>query len=411
MTHYDVLIVGTGHAGASAAIALRQSGYAGRIAMAGGEAELPYERPPLSKEYLAGEKTFERMLLRPAAFWREQAIEHLPRCEIVAVEPAAHRVRSASGRSFGYRKLIWAGGGRARRLACEGHTLAGVHGIRTRADVDALVAELPAARRVVVVGAGYIGLEAAAVLGKLGKQVTVLESQPRVLARVTSEPVSRFYEAEHRRHGVGIRLGCGVSCLTGRAGRVAGVRLDDGEVLPADLMVVGIGIEPAVGPLRAAGAAAGDHGVEVDAACRTSLADVYAIGDCAAHVNAYAGDRRIRVESVQNAKDQAVTAVRSILGEAASYQAVPWFWSNQYDLRLQTVGIAMPHDQWVLRGSPAERSFSVVYLRQGRVVALDCINRTADYVQGRNLVQSQRKADVRLLADPALALKDLPEAG
>ncbi len=409
MTRYDVFIVGTGHAGANAAIALRQAGYAGSIAMAGAEAEAPYERPPLSKEYLAGDKTFERLLLRPPSFWREQSVEHLPDCEIVALDPAARAVRSADGRSFGYGWLVWAGGGRVRRLSCEGHALAGIHGIRTRADVDALLAELPAARRIVVVGAGYIGLEAAAVLSKLGKQVTVLESQSRVLARVTSEPVSRFYEAEHRRHGVEIRLNCSVSCLTGAGGRVDAVRLDGGEMLPADMVVVGIGVEPAIGPLRAAGAVAGDHGVEVDEACRTSLPNVLAIGDCAAHENAFAGGRRVRVESVQNAKDQAAVAARIILGEAARYHAVPWFWSNQYDLRLQTVGILTPHDQWVLRGSPAARSFSVVYLHEGRVVALDCINRPADYVQGRALVQSRRKVEAAWLADAALALKDLPE--
>lgn len=405
-TRYDVLIAGAGHAGANAAVALRQHGYGGSIAMLGAERELPYERPPLSKEYLAGEKAFERLLLRPPVFWREQAIEHRPGREVVAVDAAAREVRTAAGETFGYGKLVWAAGGQVRRLSCDGRALAGVHAIRTRADVDALVSELPAAQRVVVIGAGYIGLESAAVLNKLGKRVTVLESQQRVLARVTAEPVSRFYEAEHRAHGVEIRLGCGVSCLRGAGGRVASVELDDGEILPADIVVVGIGVVPAIGPLRDAGAACGEHGVEVDEACRTSLPDVYAVGDCAAHANAFAGGRTIRLESVQNAKDQAVTAAKSILGQDARYHAVPWFWSNQYDLRLQTAGIFAPHDAWVMRGSPAERSFSVVYLRGGRVAALDCVNRPSDYVQGRLLVQAGREVDVSALADGARPLKD-----
>lgn len=403
---YDVLIVGAGHAGANAAIALRQGGFAGTVALLGDEPELPYERPPLSKEYLAGDKTFDRLLIRPPAFWEQQQVTLLPGQRVVAVDPERHQVRTAAGDTLGYGKLVWAAGAAPRRLTCDGATLSGVHAIRTRADVDGLLAQLPDARKVVVIGAGYIGLEAAAVLTKLGKAVTVVEMQERVLARVAGEALSRFYENEHRAHGVELRLQAAVDCLEGEGGRLTGVRLADGSVLPADIAIVGIGVVPSVQPLLDAGIAGG-NGVDVDEACRTSAADIHAVGDCAAHCSAFAEGRRLRVESVQNAKDQAVVAARSILGEEASYRAVPWFWSNQYDLRLQTVGLLNGHDDAVLRGDPDSRSFSVVYLREGRVVALDCVNRPADYVQGRALVAAGARAERAALADPAVPLKSL----
>ena len=218
--HYDVLIVGAGHAGANAAIALRQGGFAGSVGLLGDEPEAPYERPPLSKDYLAGDKTFDRLLIRPLAFWADQQVDLLLGCRALSVDALQHRVHAAEGTAIGYGKLIWATGGAPRSLVCEGHDLAGIHAIRTRSDVDRLLGELPGAQRVVVIGAGYIGLEAAAVLTKLGKHVTVLEMQDRVLARVTAEAMSRFYEAEHRAHGVDLRLDTGVDRLEGSAGMV-----------------------------------------------------------------------------------------------------------------------------------------------------------------------------------------------
>ena len=406
----DVLIVGAGHAGANAAIALRQGGFAGSIVMIGDEPELPYERPPLSKEYLAGEKTFERLLIRPAAFWQEQRVEILPGRQVVKVDPAGHTAWTADGGAFGYGKLIWAAGAAPRRLSCAGASLSGVYAIRTRADVDGLLASLPAVERVAVIGAGYIGLEAAAVLTKMGKHVAVLEMQNRVLSRVAGEALSRFYEAEHRAHGVDLRLNTVVDRLEGTAGKVSGVRLNDGASLPVELVIVGIGVIPAVQPLLAAGAAGGNC-VNVDAFCRTSLADIHAIGDCAAHHNAFADGALVRIESVQNAKDQAVTAARSIMGTNAPYHAVPWFWSNQYDLRLQTAGLLTGHDNAVVRGDPATRSFSIVYLRNGQVIALDCVNRPADYVQGRALIPAHVHTDSTALADSEIPLKTLMPAG
>ena len=406
MPHFDVLIVGGGHAGAQAAIALRQHKFVGSIAIINAEPELPYERPPLSKDYLAGEKTFERLLIRPESFWAERDVTLLLGRRVMAVDTGNKRATINDGETLGYGSLVWATGGDARRLSCVGHDLAGVHTIRSRADVDLLEQELSETSRVVVIGGGYIGLEAAAVLTKFGKHVTVLEAQPRVLARVAGEPLSRFYEQEHRAHGVEVILGVTVDHLEGDD-RVRAVRLADGTSIPADMVIVGIGIVPMVEPLIAAGAAAAAGGVAVDEHCRTTLPGIFAVGDCAAHANRYAAGTVMRVESVQNANDQATTVARFLTGDPQPYEAVPWFWSNQYDLKLQTVGLSVGHEEVVVRGDPAARSFSVVYLREGRVVALDCVNATKDYVQGRALVTSGAVIDPARLSDTSVPLKDL----
>ncbi len=406
LEYYDVLIVGAGHAGAQSAISLRQRNHGGTIALLGDEPSLPYERPPLSKEYLSGDKPFERILLRPATFWGDRAITLRPGLTVASVDAEAHRVTTATGGVIGYGTLIWATGGSPRRLTCAGHDLKGVHSVRTRVDVDRMIAELPSVQRVVVIGGGYIGLEAAAVLTKLGKHVTLVEAQDRVLARVAGESLSRFYEAEHRAHGVDLRTGVAVSCIEGADGAASAVRLADGELLECQMVIVGIGIVPAVAPLLAAGAA-GDNGVLVDDHCHTTLPDVFAIGDCAAHANAFANGATIRLESVQNANDQATTVAKMLTGAPERYHAVPWFWSNQYDLKLQTVGLSTGYDEAVLRGDPAERSFSVIYLKAGRVVALDCVNRVRDYVQGRALVVGSVHADSTSLADPTIDLKTI----
>jgi 3-phenylpropionate/trans-cinnamate dioxygenase ferredoxin reductase component len=406
MTHYDVLIVGAGHGGAAAAIALRQNGFAGTMALVGREDEPPYERPPLSKDYMAGEKEFERLYIRLRDFWVGKGIELLLGREITAVDASAKTVTCTDGTSLGYGDLIWATGGDPRKMMCPGADLAGVHAVRTRQDVDAIMAELESAARIVIVGGGYIGLEAAAVLTKLGKHVTLLEALPRILARVAGEALSDFYAAEHRAHGVDLRTGAMVTCLHGDAGRVTGAEMADGTILPADLVIVGIGIVPAVAPLLNAGAAGG-NGVEVDAQCRTSLPHIYAIGDCAAHANSFADGAIIRLESVQNANDQASVAAKTICGIPASYEATPWFWSNQYDLRLQTVGLSTGHDLALLRGDPSSRSFSVIYLKYGQVVALDCVNNAKDYVQGRKLVELRLKASPAQLTDASVPLKEL----
>jgi 3-phenylpropionate/trans-cinnamate dioxygenase ferredoxin reductase subunit len=409
MRRSDVLIVGGGHAGAQTAIALSNAKFSGSVTILTDEPELPYERPPLSKDYLAGTKPFDRLLLRAPAFWQERGITIAGGQRVTQVDPLNKRVSTADRTQFEYGTLVWATGGAPRRLTCSGTELMGVHYVRNRADVDRMIAELPEVRHVVVIGGGYIGLEAASVLIKLGKHVTLLEMLPRILARVAGEDISRFFEAEHRAHGVVVRTNTAVSCIEGENGRVTGVRLADGEHVPAQMVIVGIGIAPAVEPLRNAGAV-GSNGVDVDSHCRTSLRDVYAVGDCAAHENAFAGGARVRLESVQNANEQGATAAKAICGQPSPYHALPWFWSDQYDLKLQTIGLSIGHDSTVLRGDPATRSFSVAYLSGDRLLALDSINNARDYVQGRKLIVEKIPVDRAKLSDPAIALKDLAPA-
>ena len=404
MKQFDVVIVGAGHGGAQAAVVLRQQGFDGSIALIGREPEPPYERPPLSKDYLAREKTFERLYIRPPSFWPERGIELLLSREVVALDPNTRIVTLLDGETISYTDLIWATGGDPRRLDCHGHHLSGIHAVRTRQDVDAMMVELGGVSRVAIVGGGYIGLEAAAVLTKLGKSVTLFEALPRVLARVAGPELSAFFEGEHRAHGVDLRTGTSVIAIEGEDW-VTGVRLADDTIVPADMVIVGIGIIASVGPLAAAGANVG-NGVIVNEFCQTSLPHVYAIGDCAAHSNGFADGATIRLESVQNANDQASVAARAICGDFGSYAATPWFWSNQYDLKLQTVGLSTGYDNAVMRGDPATRSFSVVYLKEGRVIALDCVNNVRDYVQGRKLVEQRTSVAAADAANTGQPLKD-----
>ena len=409
MKQADVVIVGAGHGGAQCAIALRQNHFTGAVAMIGRESEPPYERPPLSKEYFAREKTFDRLYIRPLAFWEEKQIDLMLATEVTAIDPSAKVLTLSDGSTFGYGKLVWAAGGDPRKLPVPGGDLAGVHAVRTREDCDRLMGEIDGGvKNIVIIGGGYIGLEAAAVLTKLGCKVTLLEALPRILARVAGEELSAFYEKEHRDHGVDLRTSVVVDSFTGE-GRVTGVKLGDGSVIPADAVIVGIGIVPAVAPLIAAGAE-GSNGVAIDDHCRTSLPDVYAIGDCALFAAEYADDFVMRVESVQNANDQGTCVAKAICGDPQPYHAFPWFWSNQYDLRLQTAGLSVGFDATVVRGKPEDRSFSVVYLKAGRVIALDCVNAVKDYVQGRKLVEARVSPEIAKLADAEVPLKELMPA-
>ncbi len=399
---FDCIIVGAGHGGSQTAVALRQSGFEGSIALLGAEPEVPYDRPSLSKEYLAGKKTFERMHLRPQDFWSSRNVELVLGTRVVAVDPVAKTVTLENGACYSYRSLVWAAGGEPRKLSCPGSELSGIFYIRSKADCDALLAVLPDASKVAIIGGGYVGLEAAAVFRELGKHVVLVEALNRVLARVAGEPISRFYEREHRDHGVDIRLNSDVKVISGRDGRASGVLLESRESLQADIVVVGIGIVPSAAPLLAAGAQ-GSNGVNVDAYCRTSLPDIYCVGDCAILTNGPG----IRVESVQNATDQATTAAKAICGNFKAYDALPWFWSNQYDLKLQTIGLNCGYDAVVVRGEPASRSFSLVYLKNEAVIALDCVNAPRDYVQGRKLVETAAKLGSVQLADTSKQLKEL----
>lgn len=406
--HADIVIVGTGHGAAQTAIALRQRGHEERIVMIGRDSAPPYERPPLSKEYLAGDKPFERILIRPEAFWADKGVELRLGSPVTGIDAMRHEVSLGDGSTLSYRKLIWSAGGDPRRLPIPGAANKGVYYVRDKRDADAMMEALEAgAKRAVVIGGGYIGLEAAAVLRKLDCEVTLVETLDRVLARVAGETLSRFYEDEHRRQGVDVRLSTGVTKVIGEDGRVTGVELDTGEQIACDMVIVGIGIVPAIAPLIAAGAA-GSNGVDVDFICRTTLDDVYAIGDCAAHANPYAENAVVRLESVQNANDMANTVARAIMGEKEPYEALPWFWSNQYDLKLQTAGLNLGYDEALTRGDPETRKFTVVYMKEGKPIAFDCVGTMKDYVQGRKLLESQPdRIDPALLADPEVPLKEL----
>jgi len=404
---YDVVIVGSGHGGATAAISLRQNGFGGTIAIISKERGAPYERPPLSKDYLAQKVSFEKILVRPMSYWTDHAIDLVLGCEVRGVDPHAAKVILDDGRALHYRKLIWSAGGTARRLACLGGDLDGLHYIREKADVDRIVSALNAgARDVVIVGGGYIGLEAASVLTSMGCHVTVLEAAERVLSRVSGKQVSQFLQIQHRARGVNLRLSTCVVAIEPGSGQRKVVRLASGEALTCDMVVVGIGITPNVGPLVAAGASA-SNGVGVDEYCRTSLPHVYAIGDCAGHKNPAAGGRTVRLESVQNATQMAVVAAKDICGNAEPYSDTPWFWSDQFDFKLQSVGLHEDHDVAVLRGDPVEGSFSMVYLKDGKVTALECVNSVKDYIQGRKLVESGSQVPIELLYDTSVALSAL----
>ncbi|ASG22258.1 NAD(P)/FAD-dependent oxidoreductase [Nitrospirillum viridazoti] len=397
-----VVVAGAGQAAAQLAQSLRQGGYGGPVTLVGDEGFLPYERPPLSKDYLGNKRDAAQLLLRRPEFWAERQVTLRLGQAIVAVNREASNVTLADGAILSYEWLVWATGGRPRRLPCPGADLAGVHTIRTIADIDALKRDLAQPRRVVVIGGGYIGLEAAAVLRSMGLPVTVLEAQERLLARVTSPVVSQFFLDLHRREGVDVRLGAAVRRLTGTE-RVVGVELASGEILPADLVVMGVGIIPNVEVLATAGLSC-PNGVEVDAHCRTNDPRILAIGDCALHPSAHAAVP-LRLESVQNAIDQAKTAAATILGVPQPYTALPWFWSDQYAVKMQTAGLCLGYDQAVVRGDASRPPFSVAYLRDGRLIAVDCLSAPKDFMAGKTLIAGQALMDPERLADPGVDLK------
>lgn len=401
----DVLIVGGGHAGAMAAIGLRQNGFSGSIAMVGEEAALPYERPPLSKAYLNGSLEQHRLYLRKAEFWQERGIDVRLGTTVTHLNAQDRNATLSTGETIQFNWCIIATGGRARPLPVPGADLAGVHYLRTLTDVDGIRASLTPGARLAVVGGGYIGLEVAASARKLGHEVTLVEALDRVLARVTSPVVSRFFESKHTAEGVNILLNTGVTAIEGADGRVTGVRLSTGEVLPADAVVVGIGIIPNCELAIETGLAC-DNGIVVDELCRTANPNIFAIGDVARHPNVFAPGP-LRLESVPNAVDQAKTVVGVITGNPVPYADLPWFWSDQYDIKLQSAGLAIDYDDIVVRGSPEASPFSACYLRDGTLIAIDCINSIKDFMAAKKLIASRAKPDRAQLADPAVALKDL----
>jgi 3-phenylpropionate/trans-cinnamate dioxygenase ferredoxin reductase subunit len=398
------LILGGGQAGAQAAASLRQEGFGGRVLLIGAEPMLPYQRPPLSKAFLAGELPRERLLIKPEAFYRQTDIESLLGVAATTLDAQAKRLTLDDGQQLAFDQLLLATGGRPRQLDCPGADHPRLHCLRTVADVDRLRLHFTAGARLVIIGAGYIGLEVAAVAAKHGLRVTVLEAAPRVLARVTSPEVSEFFQRIHAQAGVEIRCNTGVARIEGTAD-LARVITDDGEGLDAELVLAGIGLLPNVELAQAAGIAC-ENGILVDELGNTSAAGILAAGDCANHPNAiYAC--RFRLESVHNAIEQAKTAAATMAGKHKPYAQVPWFWSDQYDIKLQTAGMNRGYDQVVVRGDAETRSFAVFYLRANRLLAVDAINRPAEFILARTLIPRQGTVDPSRLADDAVSAKDL----
>ena len=398
-----VVIVGAGQAGAQVAISLRQLGFAGAIVLLGDEDAPPYQRPPLSKAYLSGEMALERTLIRSPAYYAKSAIELLPGARVERILPD-RRAIVVGDQQLPYDVLVLCTGTRARRLGLAGEQLGGVFYLRTLLDSERIRAAVRPDARAVIVGGGYIGLEVAASLTKLGCRVQVVEALERVMNRVVAPPVSAFFAREHTAHGVEILTGTAVAALAGGAA-VERVVCRDGHSLPADIVVIGVGAVPADELARDAGLAI-DNGIVVDELGRTSDPAIFAAGDVTNHPNPLF-ERRLRLESVHNAMAQAKAVAQAIAGQPVPYADVPWFWSDQYDLKLQIAGVGDPDAELILRGDPASRAFSCLHLRDDRLVAIDCVNRGADFLAAKKLIAEQRPLDRARAADPTIRLADL----
>jgi 3-phenylpropionate/trans-cinnamate dioxygenase ferredoxin reductase subunit len=398
-----IVIAGGGHAGAAAAEAVRREGFAGPVVLVGAEPHLPYQRPPLSKKFLAGEQTLEGGLVKAPSFYSQHSIEVRTGTRVDAIDVAGRQVRLSDGATLEYGKLLLCLGSEPRRLDVPGESLRGVFYLRTAEEVAAIREQCREGARLVIVGGGYIGLEVAATCRKRGLEVTVLEMADRVMNRVVAPQVSSFYETEHAAHGVRIHCNTGVSAIEGD-GSVSAVVSADGRRFPADVVIIGVGVQP-VTQLAAAAGIACDNGIVVDEHCRTSAANVFAAGDCTFHPSPRYG-RRVRLESVDNAFEQARSAAANAVGRDVVHDKVPWFWSDQFDLKLLIVGLAHGFDRAVVRGDPAARTFSVSYLRQGELIALDAVNHPKDYMAARKLISERARLDPARLCDPTLALKD-----
>jgi len=397
--------VGAGQASAQCIETLRKKGFQGQIDLVGDEPHLPYQRPPLSKKYLAGELGLDRLTIRHQTFFDEHRVRLHLGCRVSAIDRTDRAVRLADGHRLPYDALVLATGSVARQLPLPGVDLTGVHYLKDIADVDRLRSAIGPGRRAVIIGGGYIGLEAAATLRHLGMEVTVLEMADRVMARVVAEPISRYYEAEHARHGVRVVLRAAVNDLEGDAhGRVRAVNTAAGQI-EAGIVIIGIGVLANDALARSAGLAC-DNGILVDTYCRTDDPHVYAIGDCSNHPSLRYG-RRVRLESVDNAFEQGTTAALNILGGDHQHDRVPWFWSDQYHHKLLIVGLSQDHDRVVLRGDPVKNSFSCCYLRaDGELLAIDTVNQPKDQMAARKLIAARVKLDAAKAADTSIALKD-----
>ena len=398
----QIVIIGAGQAGVQAVESLRREGFTGAIIMIGDEAFPPYQRPPLSKAYLLGSFARERLFLKSDAFYREAGCELILNIQVTAIDRAARTVTLSDGRLLPYDKLLLATGTKVRRLACPGANLPGVHYLRDIADVDGLQGVFQGGKRLAVVGGGYIGLEVAAVGAKRGLDVTVFETADRLMARAVSPQVSDFYAEEHRRSGVKLNLNTSVEAFEGN-GKIETI-VAGGKRHDADLVLVGIGVLPNDMLARECGLSCQD-GIVVDRNAMTSDPAIFAAGDCTRHYGREGIE--IRLECVQNAIDQAKHAALAMVGRPKAYSEVPWFWSDQYDLKLQIAGLARPGDQIVLRGDPGQRKFAVFHLRDGVVAAVEAVNAAPEYMIGKKLIADAVPVLAEKLADLSIPMKQM----
>jgi len=402
-----VVIAGAGQAGFQLAFSLRSRGYDGPITLIGEEPHIPYQRPPLSKAFLAGKQEVRHLVLRPESYYATQRIDFLAGETVTEIERATRRVKLSSGGAVPYETLVLALGARVRPLPLPGAELDGVCYLRSLDDAVDLRSRLQEAHEVVVIGGGFIGLELAAVACAAGKHVTVVEVQSRLMPRVVSPVISDYYAKLHASHGIEIKLDAVPSEIAGSDGRAKGVVLKDATRIPADLVVAGIGVLPNIGPAQEAGLETG-NGIVVDPYLRTGDPCIYAIGDCAAHPNPFTGSR-VRIESVQNAVDQAVSVAAAICGEPKPYAEVPWFWTDQFDVKLQMAGLSTGYDRALTRGDSASRKFSVFYFRDEQLIAVDSLNRPADHIAARKLLARRAQLTPEQAADESVDLKSIAE--
>ncbi|MFG3065364.1 NAD(P)/FAD-dependent oxidoreductase [Streptomyces sp. NPDC048231] len=410
------LIVGASQAGLQLAVSLRQLGDTEPITLVGEEIHPPYQRPPLSKEFLTGQTDLESLALRTPSYYTDAGIDLVPGERVTEVDlspsgrPGSGSAKTPSGRVFAFDRLALTVGAGPRRLAVPGAELDGIRYLRDRDDAAHLRQRLTTASRVVVVGGGFIGLEAAAVARGFGKDVTVVEAADRLISRAVAPVVSEFYRRAHVRRGTRVSLSAAVAGFDGERGRVTGVRLADGTRLPADLVLIGVGVLPRTELAEHLGLEC-DRGIVVDAGARTSDPHVVAAGDCTVQPHPVTGLGRVRLESVQNAVAQATTAAATLLGTPAPQRAVPWFWSYQGDLKLQIAGLSGGYDQHVVRGDPDSERFSVLYYRQDELLAIDAVNSPADYMAVRKALTQGTTVPASVAGDSGTPLKALLTTG
>ena len=409
MTRHEkqtTVIVGGGHAAGTLLTALLQKKYQHDVVLVGEDPHPPYQRPPLSKNYLAGEVYQASLYLKPRSVYENAGQQLRLGVRVEQIDRDHKTIRLSDQSTLEYDQLVLATGSHVRRLKAPGADLQGIHYLHDIADADALREQLVPGKRLVIVGGGYIGLEVAASAIKKGVNVTVLEAADRLMQRVTGPEMSAFFYAKHSAAGVDVRLNTAVTGFAaGDQGRVAGVTLAEGGTVPADIVLVSIGVIPETSLAEAAGLPC-DDGIVVDEFTRTGDPDILAIGDCTRHRNLFF-DKMQRLESVANAVDQARTAPATLMGEEKPYDSAPWFWSNQYDVRLQMVGLSQNHDQRVLRGSPEDKEFAVFYLLEGCVIAVDAVNLPVAFMVGKQLVQHRKSISAEALGDPSVDLKSL----